>query len=231
MSEVPAPSPHIGTLTERSLHAALKDWYAQPGDQREVKVDGFVIDLVRGDLLIEIQTRGFTPLKRKLAKLTETHVVRLAHPIAAERWIVKLASDGETQIERRKSPRKGTIEHIFTELVSIPHLIERDNFSLDVLMIREEQVWLKDGRGSWRRKGWSVMDRRLIDVVQQVTFSTPADFRALLPNNLPAEFTVKDVARGLRQPDYIAGKMLFCLRAMNAITLIGKKGRAYLYSL
>jgi hypothetical protein len=231
VSEPPSTSPHIGTLSERSLHAALKDWYAQPGDEREVKVDGYIIDLVRNDLLIEIQTRGFNPLKRKLAKLTETHQVRLAHPVAAERWIVKTAADGETLIERRKSPRKGYVEHIFAELVSIPHLIERDNFSLDVLLIREEQVWCQDGRGSWRRKGWSLTDRRLIDVVKQVTFRTSDDFRALLPGNLPPEFTVKDVARGLRQPENIAGKMMFCLRAMNAVQLIGKKGRAYLYSI
>jgi hypothetical protein len=231
LSSSSAPSPHIGTLTERSLHAALKDWYAQSGDEREVKVDGYVIDLVRGDLLIEIQTRGFSPLKRKLAKLTETHQVRLAHPIAAERWIVKMAADGETLIERRKSPRKGYVEHIFSELVSIPHLIERDNFSLDVLLIREEQVWCQDGRGSWRRKGWSVMDRRLIDVVQQITFRTANEFCALLPPDLPPEFTVKDVARGLHQPENIAGKMMFCLRAMNAVQLVGKKRNAYLYSL
>ena len=126
---------------------------------------------------------------------------------------------------------KGYVEHIFAELVSIPHLIERENFSLDVLLIREEQVWCKDGRGSWRRKGWSLTDRRLIEVVQQITFRTPADFRALLPTGLPLEFTVKDVARGLHQPEYIAGKMMFCLRAMSAVQLIGKRGRAYLYSL
>jgi hypothetical protein len=231
LSEPAASSPNIGTLSERSLHAALKDWYAQPGDEREVKVDGYIIDIVRGDLLVEIQTRSFTPLKRKLAKLTETHQVRLAHPVASERWIVKMAADGESLIERRKSPRKGYVEHIFMELVSIPHLIERDNFSLDVLLIREEQVWCQDGRGSWRRKGWSLTDRRLIDVVHQITFRTPDDFRALLPPDLPPEFTVKDVARGLHQPENIAGKMMFCLRAMNAVQLVGKKGRAYLYSI
>ena len=46
----------IGTLNEKPLHAALKDWCARPGDQFEVFVDGFVVDIVRGNLLIEIQT-------------------------------------------------------------------------------------------------------------------------------------------------------------------------------
>ncbi|HHX43666.1 MAG TPA: hypothetical protein GX714_06730, partial [Chloroflexi bacterium] len=84
----------IGTHRETSLHAALKAWYAEEGDQIEAVVDGYVIDVVRGDLLIEIQTRGFAALTAKLTELLQSHSVRLVHPIARERWIVRLAADG-----------------------------------------------------------------------------------------------------------------------------------------
>jgi hypothetical protein len=57
----------IGLLNEKPLHASLKQWYARPGDRFEVPVDGFVIDVVRDDLLIEIQTRNFSSLKRSNA--------------------------------------------------------------------------------------------------------------------------------------------------------------------
>ena len=50
--ETQGRSSEIGTLNEKPLHAALKAWYAQPGDRLEVAVDGFVVDIVRGDLLI-----------------------------------------------------------------------------------------------------------------------------------------------------------------------------------
>ena len=56
----------IGLLNEKPLHASLKQWYARPGDRFEVAVDGFVIDIVRDDLLIEIQTRNFAPSSRSL---------------------------------------------------------------------------------------------------------------------------------------------------------------------
>ena len=49
----------IGLINEKPLHASLKQWYARPGDRFEVPVDGFVIDIVRDNLLIEIQTRNF----------------------------------------------------------------------------------------------------------------------------------------------------------------------------
>jgi hypothetical protein len=54
----------IGTLNEGALHAQLKDWYRRRGDRVEQMVDGFVVDLIRGNLLVEIQTGGFTPLRR-----------------------------------------------------------------------------------------------------------------------------------------------------------------------
>ena len=52
----------IGSLNEKQLHAALKEWYRDAGDGVEVEVDGFVVDLVRDGLLIEIQTRGFSAM-------------------------------------------------------------------------------------------------------------------------------------------------------------------------
>src|SRR5262245_23712671 len=110
--------PSIGSLNEKSLHAALKAWCLQPGDQTEVPVEGYIIDIVRGDLLIEIQTRNFSALKAKLLKLTAQSPVRLIYPITLQEWIVKLPTNGHETPSRRKSPKRGTLFHIFEELVS-----------------------------------------------------------------------------------------------------------------
>ena len=144
----------IGTLGERSLHSALKDWYAVPGDRLEAKVDGFHIDILRHKLLIEIQTSNFSSQRKKLTTLTGKHNVRLVFPIAKEKWIVRLSADGLTRLGRRKSPKKGHLLLLFEELVSIPSLMKVENFSLEVLLIQAEEVRCDDGQGSWRRKGW-----------------------------------------------------------------------------
>ena len=70
----------IGLLNEKPLHASLKEWYAQSGDQFEVTVDGFVIDIVRDDLLLEIQTGNFAAIKSILIKLVRAHRIRLVYP-------------------------------------------------------------------------------------------------------------------------------------------------------
>ncbi len=225
----------IGTLRETSLHAALKTWYARPGDELEASVEGYQIDLRRGPQLIEIQTRNFAALKRKLTRLVERHPVRLVHPIAQEKWIVRLGRDGATPLNRRKSPRRGRVDQLFVELVSFPELVAHPNFTLEILMTREEEILRPAGRGngrraSWRRKGWEICDRRLLGVVEQVVFASPSDFRIFPPDSLPQLFTSHDLAAATGRPLYLTQKITYCLRKMGAIECAGKRGGALLYT-
>jgi hypothetical protein len=219
----------IGRLNEKSLHADLKQWLAQPGDQFEVALDGFVIDIVRGGRLIEIQTRNFGAMKRKLSQLLDHHPVHLIHPIAQEKWIVNLSPDGRPQ-SRRKSPNSGTTADLFRELVAIPHLMAHDNFSLELLLIQEEETRYFDSTRGWRRRGWLTQERYLLSITSSHIFHTPADLLALLPTTLPAHFTTAHIATDLGIPRALAQKMVYCLRQMELIEAVGKDGRSVLYS-
>ena len=222
----------IGTLAEKSLHAALKAYYAQPGDALECDLDGYVIDILRGvdgsRRCIEIQTGSLAKMKPKLTALLGGYPVHVVHPVAQERHIVRVDADGAI-VSRRKSPKRGTVYDLFPELVSFPALVAHPNFSLEVLLMREEQVWLDDGRGSWRRKRWSIADRRLLGVAGAVILDSPAAFAALLPADLPDPFDSGELAKALRQRRYIAQKMAYCLRAMGVIDIIDKRRNALLY--
>ena len=217
----------IGLLNEKPLHASLKQWYARPGDRFEVPVEGFVIDIVRDDLLIEIQTGNFSAIKSKLHRLTRTHQVRLIYPIVQEKWIVRLPVNGG-EVMRRKSPKKGRVEDLFWELVSIPQLLSNSNFSLEVLMIREEEVRRYEKKRRWRRKGWLIEGRRLLKVVDQRLFVASTDWLGFLPQGLES-FTTSDLATGMNTRRDLAQKMAYCLREGRMIELIGKRGRANLY--
>jgi hypothetical protein len=217
----------IGLLNEKPLHASLKQWYAQPGDRFEVAVDGFVIDVVRDDLLIEIQTRNFSSIKTKLNKLVRSHQVRLIYPIVHEKWIVRPATAGG-KVMRRKSPKRGRLEDLFWELVSIPQLLSHPNFSLEVLMIRQEEVRRYEGKRRWRRRGWVIEARQLLEVMDQRLFAESADWLRFLPEGLES-FTTCDLATGIAAGRDLAQKMAYCLREGRMIELIGKRGRANLY--
>jgi len=215
-------------MTEYSLHSAIKDWYMVSGDELEVKVEDFIIDILRGKLLIEIQTGNFSVVKKKLIKLLLTNKVRLVYPIAKLKWIVHLSRSGEF-VRRRKSPKKGKLTDLFYELVHTPSLIGDRNFSLEVLLIEEEEVRCDDGRGSWRRRGVSVRDRKLLNVFERIVFEDSQDFLEFLPKELDRYFTNKVLALKLGISVRLAQKITYCLSKMGVISIAGKKRNELLF--
>ena len=176
-------------LREKPLHAGVKRWYAEDGDRFEVPVGGYVIDLVRGDLLIEVQTRGFSGMRAKLASLLGAgYGVRVVHPIAVDRWIVQVDDVG-TLLARRRSPKHGALIDLVPELVSFPELLAHPRFAIEVLLTEEEELRRHDPARCWRRRGWTVVERRLVEVIDRVTLTDAADLRVLLPADLPDRFT------------------------------------------
>lgn len=222
-------SPRIGTLNEKPLHEALKKWYARPKDRFEVPVDGSVVDIVRGKHLIEIQTRNFSAIKRKLEKLLKNHKVRLVYPIAREKWIVKGLNADSGKVARRRSPRRGDYTDVFNELIRCPHLVAHPNFSLELLLIEEEELRCYDGVKGWRRGFWVTEERRLLKVVESHVFKTPADFTVFLPQKLAESFTVAELAAAVLKPRRMAQKMAYCLSRCDCLEPAGKRGNAILY--
>lgn len=219
----------MGTLREKPLHAALKRWYEIEGDQIETPVEGFVVDIVRGDTLIEIQTRGFSSMKRKLVQLLEGgYRVRLVHPIPVEKWIVKVDDTGEVT-SRRKSPKRGIAADLFGELVSFPDVIADPGLTIEVLLIEDEEVRRFEPGKAWRRKGWVIEERRLVEVLDRILFDSAASLGALLPHGLPEEFTTAQLADGLGCRRRLAQQMTYCLRHAGTIEMVGKDGNALVY--
>lgn len=207
--------PHIGTLNERSLHRALKDWIAEPGDRFEVAVESFVIDIVRGDQLIEIQTGSIGAMGRKLDRLLGHHPIRIVHPLASARW---LEQPGKA---RRKSPKKLGMWNIFDELVSVPTLLDHPNLELEVLLVEETEVRSGTELVQRGRRG-KVVDRRLERVVSHHRFTRTDDLLAVLPDELPREFTTADLASSARLRRDLAQRACYVLRHCSLITEIGR---------
>ncbi|TFF91832.1 hypothetical protein EU545_02800 [Candidatus Thorarchaeota archaeon] len=222
---------NIGTLSEWSLHSELKKNYLTIDSQEEVEVDGYIIDVVREDLLIEIQTSGFSSIHDKLRELIKSHQVRLVHPIPVEKWIVRESLDGSSVLSRRRSPKRMGPQNVFDELVYIPTLIHHQNLSIEVLLTQEEEVRRKDNKGSWRRRGWSIVDRRLLAIVGRKLYKSPSDLLHFIPDSLESEFTNKDLAEATGYSKREAGKITYCLRRMGIIRVTGKRGRANVFQI
>lgn len=218
----------IGTLNEGALHAQLKEWYRRDGDAAEQRVDGYVVDIVRGDLLVEIQTGGFAPLRRKLDALLATHRVRVVAPVALSRRIVRVDDDGEV-LSMRRSPKAGRVEDVFARLVSIPALLAHERFELEVLLTHEDEVRVHRPGRAWRRRGWVVAGRALRSVEGSVRIDSVDDALRFLPDMLPDAFDTAELAAAARCDRRSAQQIAYCLRACGAIERSGTRGRAAVY--
>lgn len=214
----------VGLLNEKPLHAALKLWYAEEGDRFEVPIDGFIADIVRDGMLIEIQTGSASGLRRKISTLVKRHKVRLVLPVAARKTIVR-ADDAGVERTRRESPRRATALDAFRYLVSLGELLGDSNLTVDIVLVHEEEIRY-DSR---RRKGFVVGERRLVTVQDCVSLDHPADYLGVLPASIGDDFTTADIATALRQPRWMAQKIAYVLRTLGVVRIVGKSGNAFLY--
>jgi hypothetical protein len=221
----------IGVLREGPLHAAVKDLLARPGDRAEVKVEGYIIDLVRADgELVEIQTGGFSPLGPKLDALLDGHRMRIVHPVAARRRIVRIDEHGEV-LSARRSPLRAGVLDVFDRLVSFPSLLAHPHLTIEILLCEEDHVRAPEAtRSRSGRRRRDPGQRRLMEVLERVELRGPADAAALLPEALGAEpFTTRELAKALGCRLLLAQRVAYCLRAMEVLGDAGKRGRAPLH--
>ena len=220
----------IGLLNEKSLHSALKYWYAKPGDLLESALDGYVVDILRGDHVIEIQTGNFSSIKRKMRDLSGRYRVTLIYPVAHERWILEVPGRLQGAIMRRKSPKRQAVNQLFEELVSFPGLLKCPNFSIEVVSIQEEQLRRYSRRCRGKRRTWRIVERRLVTVLERYVFNDPSDLWQLIPPTLPDPFETSHLASVLGHSRWFAQKVAYCLRQSGVTTAIGKKGNSLIYS-
>jgi hypothetical protein len=220
----------IGVLQEGPLHAAVKAMLAEPGDRLEVPIGRFVIDLVRADgELVEVQTGSFGALGKKLDALLDHHRMRIVHPIAAERRIVRADEHGEI-VSARRSPKRGTAVGVFEQLVAFPSLLSHPNLTIEVLLLREEHVRRPQPvvrRGRTRDPG----ARRLVEILDRTALRSPPDVLALLPKLPRHPFTTRELAQRLGCSTTLAQRALYCLRAMDIVQPAGRRGHAPLHAL
>lgn len=226
-------SSRIGTLAESPLHAALKQLCREPGAIDEAPVDGLIVDVVNPDGLVEVQTGGFTRLRAKLERLLPAHPLRVVLPIAQEKTIVKVEEgpEGLRVLSRRRSPKRGTLPDAFTELVSITDWLLHDNLTLEVWLTAEEELRLHRPGRAWRRRGWTVVERRLLEVRAVHTFHGAADWEAWLPFVTAEPFHSGTLAEALGAPRHLARKACYTLHRAGLLEKLGKAGRAWEYAL
>jgi hypothetical protein len=231
LSEFVAECAGINLYSERSLHAQLKTLLARPGDRLEARVGGKVVDLLRADgEIVEVQTGNFGKIADKVLDLAgEGRKVRVVHPVAVEREIRRLDPKTEELSSTRKSPKRGDLYSVFDELVKAPAFIAARNVTVELALVRIAEVKIRDGSGSWRRRGDRIVDRELVELVSSRAFRTKAQWLALIPRSAPAPWSSASLGEALGIGADRARKLLYCYSRAGLIVEAGMDGRRKLY--
>jgi len=221
----------INLYSERSLHAQLKAHLAAPGDRLEARVGGKVVDILRsGGEIVEVQTGNFGKIVPKVLALAALgHRVRVVHPVAVEREIRRLDPKTEELVSTRRSPKRGDLYSIFDELVSAPAFIASHNVIFELMLVRIAEIKVRDGSGSWRRRGDRIVDRELVEVLSSRSFRTKGQWLALIPKSLPEPWTSLSLGEALGIEADRARKLLYCFVRAGILVEAGKEGRRKLY--
>ncbi|MBQ5390531.1 MAG: hypothetical protein IIU58_06465 [Clostridia bacterium] len=219
----------IGTLSEKTLHSVLK-YYLEPCDDfHEVAVGSYVADILRDGCIIEIQTRAFDRLRKKLSAFLKEYPVTVVFPIAKTKWYYITDSESGEVSEKKKSPKYGNIYDAFKELYKIKMLLDSENlyFHFVLLDITEYRRTVKKSRRN--HKGIELVERIPNAIEEEVFIDGKEDFGKLIPEGLPSPFTSKDFAKAIKRPRSVAQTALNVLSAVGAVEHVGKDKNTYLY--
>lgn len=206
----------IGTLGEKTLHLALKYYFAPDPLTHEQPLGGFVADAVTEDGVVEIQTRGLARLKPKITAFLPLCPVTVVHPVIAEKQLVRVDENGEI-LAQRKSPKHESVFTAMRELYMLRDFVLHPNFRavLTELELTEYSVQT----GSRRR---TKLDRVPTALRQLWVLESPADFAALLPP-MPETFTAAECAKLLGISADTARAMLNLYAKMGLMQGDGKR--------
>ena len=219
----------IGTLGEKTLHAVLKRYYEPFEENHEIRLGSFVADIVGEKGVIEIQTRNFNKLLRKLECFLEYCDVTVVFPIPETKYLSWVDTETGEVTSRRKSPKKGRIYDAVKELYRIKYTLDNPRMHLCLCMLDIEETRYLNGWSKDKKRGSTRCDRVPTALVSEVRFDSPADYRSFIPAGLPESFTSKDFAKAAKITLKIAQTTLNLLTYLGQVERIGKQGAMILY--
>lgn len=228
--DAPKMEDGIGTYMEKTVHAVLKRYYAPDESATEVRVAGYVADICYDKRIIEIQSKQFYRLRRKLEAYLPDYDVTIVYPLAEVRYMLYVDTETGQITNRRKYPRKGSIYDVFEELYAIKQYLKEPGLHLIITCMETEEYRMRipGPRKRWGKRS-TPGDRLPVRLLREYRIEDVRDYMMFVPEDLTDDFTVKDFARSAGTVERLAGITLHILNELGIVERTGTRGRAYIY--
>ncbi len=219
----------IGTLSEKTVHAILKNYYAPDEDMHEIPIESYVADIYTGSEIIEIQTRQFNKMRGKLEAFLPLYPVTIVYPIPRYKWLIWIDEESGELSKKHKSPAKGNPYVAFPELYKIKMFLKDPNLRIKLVLMDMEEYRLLNGWSKDKKKGSTRYDRIPSQIVEEVEIACEQDYMQFVPYELEDTFTSKTFAKAAHVRLELAQTILNLLFHVGVVERVGKEGNSYLY--
>lgn len=219
----------IGTLSEKTLHAVLKNAYAPDEDMHEIPIENYVADIYTGTEIVEIQTRQFNKMRKKLETFLPLYPVTIVYPIPYKKWLIWIDEETGELSNKRKSPVTGNVYTAFIELYKIKNFLKDKNIRFRFVLLDIEEFRLLNGWSKDKKKGSCRYDRIPVALVDEVGIDRTEDYLRFVPYELEDGFTTKDFAKAAKIPLRLSQIVVHILKYVGVIEQNGKRGNSYCY--
>ena len=217
----------IGEYKEKAIHFILKNYFEADKEKTEVKILGLIADIYNEFGIIEIQTRNFERLRKKLDVFLEDNQVTIVYPLVKSKKITWLNSENQADYNR-KSPIHMNIFNVFKELYKIKQYLKNKNLHFCFVFVDVIEFKNLDGYGKDKKKKASSFNKLPIDINEIINIDNFEEFREIF-NGDEGEFTSKDLAKMKKIKLKDAQIALTVLNYLEIVERIGKEGKSYLY--
>jgi hypothetical protein len=227
------------------LHKTLKKIYIlkDENSQIEKNIGPYIVDIINSkNEIIEIQTKNLGNLEKKCKYFIEQkQKIKIVHPIISTKYIETKRLD--SQITRKKSPKKENIYSIFKELTKLyPYLLNKyfslEIIDIDLTEIRQEQSEPIQSKNKNRRykKNWNKVDKKLEKINKSYLFDHKKEYLKLLPITESKNFTFKDIYKIIKEKNKYTKEreiryFFWILTKLELIEVIEKKGKQNIYKI
>ena len=218
----------VGLLSEKTMHAVLKEYFEADHAFHEIKVGSFYADILRDGEITEIQTRSLGNLRKKLDFFLEEYAVTVVYPIPYEKNLIWLDRESGEASEKKRVGKKGSFFDAGRELWYLSDYLLHPRLSVRLLLVDVDEFRLLNKKGG-KKRGTLRHDRIPLALRGELLLHTRESFYALLPENLPSPFTAKEFRRAVKGGPRTAPALLSVLTRVGVVERVGKKGNAYLY--
>lgn len=219
----------IGTLNEKTIHSALKNYYSEDFDQ-EAKIGGFYADIVTENGIYEIQTASWGKLNKKLEVMLNACHVTVVYPFEQRTKNISVSDTSGEMLRKSGFRRNNSLSEFFLELYRIKSFLTDPNLTVCIAELDIEKVnYVSEKTG--KRRGKGKYTKTPIALNREIYLEKPQDYLILLPEDikekLHKEFTLKELQAVIKPTD--ASITAEILGYLGIIEKFGKSGNAELY--